>query len=145
MLQDTELLSLNETQSTLPPGTADNPWQSFVRSETHMAARIVHAIHSTLLALYVAVKEIDSMSTVDLATVHLITDNQVPLEWRQIWPTGPKVLTDFLRFVVSRGQCAVVRSKNTRSDSAKFLDAMPLNDVFNLQAFLYALKLTNAR
>lgn len=110
-----------------------------------MAAHLVHTIHATLLALYVAIKEIDSMSVVDLATVRLIADNQVPLAWRQIWPTGPKVLTDFLKLVVGRGQSASKRFETNNDKMLQFAETIPLNGVLNLHALLYALKLTNAR
>lgn len=108
-----------------------------------MAINLIQSIHSTLLALYVAVKEVDSMTAVDLATVRLIAENQVPLAWRQLWPAGPKILTDFLRLVVGRGQSASERLKLIERNA--FGETIPLNGVLNLHSFLYALKLTNAR
>lgn len=86
------------------------------------------------------------MSAVDLSTVRLIADNQVPLAWRQIWPAGPKVLTDFLRLVVGRGQSASKRFKDRVDNKiGQFGGTIPLNGVLNLHSLLYALKLTNAR
>lgn len=105
----------------------------------------MQSIHTTLLALYVAVKEIDTISAVDLATVQLIAENQVPLVWRQIWPAGPKVLTDFLRLIVARGQSAYTRFKSSLDNKGQFGEMIPFNGILNLHAFLYALKLTNAR
>lgn len=111
-----------------------------------MAVNLVHSIHNKLLALYVGVKEIDSMSVNDLATVRLIAENQVPLSWRKMWPSGPKVLTEFLRLVVGRGQSASQKFKMIRDNvNLQFGESIPLNGVLNLHALLYALKLTNAR
>lgn len=85
------------------------------------------------------------MSTVSRDTLHLIRvicENQVPLKWRQIW-SGPRLIVDYMKSVINRGIEAQTRFRT--SSQSGFGQQIDFTRVFNVESFLAALKLTNAR
>lgn len=85
------------------------------------------------------------MSTISRDTLHLIRvicENQVPLKWRQIW-SGPRLIVDYMKSIVNRGIEAQNRFRTSRQSD--FCQQVDFTRVFNVESFLAALKLTNAR
>lgn len=121
---------------------AENPWNSFVLTELQLAGNLFQVIHKTLVFLHTAIKDVDAMQPADKNMMIMICENQTPPAWRQCW-SGPRMVTDFLRAVVSRGVEAEHRYQ--RNNNSTFGDSINFSAVFNLEAYLAALKLTNAR
>lgn len=89
-----------------------------------------------------ATKDITSIGKNDMALIKIICENQVPLNWRQMW-SGPKALIDYLKAVVCRGIEANHRFSGERS--IDFGEKIDFSKVYNVESFLAALKLRNAR
>lgn len=99
-------------------------------------------IHQTLVEMRMATKDITSIGKNDMALIKIVCENQVPLKWRQLW-SGPKILTDYLKAAVCRGIEANNRFNSERN--IEFGDKIDLAKVYNVESFLAALKLRNAR
>lgn len=123
-------------------GNITDPWQSFILAEITVAKKLFKTIHRTLVKMHMAAKDISSIGRDDLILLTVLCENQVPFKWRQVW-TGPKVLIDYLKAVVSRGIEAERRFKNDIHLS--FCNQFDLAKVYNAESFLAALKLKNAR
>lgn len=120
-----------------------------MHTEHQLARTLIAHIHNQLIALNTAVKQqtLSAQSAHNesdlLKHLHWIADNQVPVDWRALWPNGPRVCTEFMCAVRSRATAAQLRMQNV-SSGGRFDDEQRLGDVFNLAAYLAALKLTNA-
>lgn len=123
-------------------GDSSNPWTLFIISELLTAKKIFKAIHSTLCMIHVAMKDVSSLTRDTLNLIRVICENQVPLKWRQIW-TGPRLIVDYIKAVISRGIEAERRYQG--SIHIDFCDEIDFAKVFNVESFLAALKLKNAR
>lgn len=135
------LIQPNDVQNVQSDNTS-NPWTSFVLSEFLMAKNLFITIHTTLSMIHVAIKDISSLTRDNLALIRVICENQVPLKWRQIW-SGPKLIVDYIKAVVSRGVEAEKRYQV--SNHLDFCDDIDFAKVYNVESFLAALKLKNAR
>lgn len=126
-------------------GSPSTPWQSFVRTEHQLAGALLQHINATLRSLHALARDLRTGSAaaglgeLDLRRLQLLAENQVPTDWRVHWPAGPRQCNDFLRAVRWRATAA-----QQRHQSDRFAVEMRLGDVFNLAAYLAALKLTNA-
>lgn len=107
-----------------------------------MAGRLFETIHNTLVHLHAIVKDKSSFQQEDVQLVDSICENLVPLKWRQIW-TGSKTLTEYMKGVVSRSIAAERRFKTMMH--LDFGDEIDFVNVFNIESYLAALKLTNAK
>lgn len=121
-----------------------DPWQSFVVSEMLMAKKLFKTIHETLIVMHAATKDISTLTKDDVSLMMVICENQVPIKWRQIW-FGPRSIVDYMKSVVNRGSEAEKRYEHSTSDSSGFCTEIDLAKVYNVEAFLAALKLKNAR
>lgn len=121
---------------------SSNPWTLFVISELLMAKNIFKAIHSTLSMIHTAMKDISSLTRDTLNLIRIICENQVPFKWRQIW-SGPRLIVDYIKAVVSRGIEAERRYQGTIH--IDFCEEIDFAKVFSVESFLAALKLKNAR
>lgn len=130
-----------KTYKTTPNGTPKTPWASFVLSEMRLAGRLFEAIHSTLSHLHSIIKDSGSFHADDWQLMETVCENLVPLKWQQIW-TGSRALTEYLKGVVLRSIEAERRFKT--SMHLDFGDEIDLVNVFNIESYLAALKLTNA-
>lgn len=92
--------------------------------------------------MHAATKDISSVGKDDLALIKIIAENQVPLKWRQLW-SGPRLLTDYLKAVVTRGVEAEKRFNSEKH--VEFCEKIDFAKVYNVESFLAALKLRNAR
>lgn len=118
------------------------PWNAFILSELTLARKLFKMIHQTLSIMHVATKDITSVTKDDFAVMMIICESQVPLKWRQIW-TGPRLIVDYMKAVVSRGIEAERRYQS--SNHLDFCDEIDFAKVYNVDSFLAALKLKNAR
>lgn len=92
--------------------------------------------------MHTATKDITSITRDDMTILRTICENQVPLKWRQIW-SGPKLIIDYLKAAVSRG---VESERRYQHDlHLPFCEQIDLARVYNVDSFLAALKLKNAR
>lgn len=121
-----------------------DPWHSFVVSEMLMAKKLFKTIHETLIVMHAATKDISTLTKDDLALMMVICENQVPIKWRQIW-FGPRSIVDYMKAVASRGFEAEKRYENSNNDNLAFCTEIDLAKVYNVESFLAALKLKNAR
>lgn len=121
---------------------SSNPWTLFIISELQMAKNLFKTIHSTLSTIHVAMKDVSSLTRDTLQLIRIICENQVPLKWRQIW-SGPRSIVDYIKAVVSRG--AEAEQRYQTSSHVDFCDEIDFATVFNVESFLAALKLKNAR
>lgn len=133
-LQDNDKRNLNTNVA--------DPWIAFVVSEQMLATKILKSIHQTLVAMHAAAKDITSIGKDDLTLMKIICENQVPLKWRKYW-SGPRLLTDYLKAVVSR--CVEANNRYNTGKSVDFCNKIDFTKVFNVESFLAALKLRNAR
>lgn len=132
-----------ETFSTIQHNSKyDNPWNCFIVSELRLAGNLFKTIHKTLVNLHVAAKNMKSIHMDDHRLMVTICENQVPLIWRQIW-SGPKLTTDYIKAVVCRAVEA--ERRYITSKDIMFGDSIDFANVFSVESFLAALKLTNAR
>lgn len=111
-------------------------------SELLLAKNLFKMIHNTLITIHVAIKDVSSITRDTLNLIRIICENQVPFKWRQIW-SGPRSIVDYIKAVVSRGIEAEKRFQG--SSHIDFCDDIDFTKVFNVQSFLAALKLKNAR
>lgn len=123
-------------------GDTSSPWTLFVISELLMAKNIFKAIHNTLSIIHVAMKDLSSLTRDTLSLIRIICENQVPFKWRQIW-SGPRLIVDYIKAVVNRGTEAERRYQG--SIHIDFCDEIDFAKVYNVESFLAALKLKNAR
>lgn len=121
---------------------SSNPWTLFIISELLMAKNIFKTIHSTLSVIHVAIKDVSALTRDTLNLIRTICENQVPLKWRQIW-SGPRTIVDYIKAVVSRGVEAERRYQG--SIHIDFCDDIDFAKIYNVESFLAALKLKNAR
>lgn len=129
---------------TEPTGTdSETPWKMFVVTELQLAAQLFQTIHSTLVTLHAAIRGTDTMSAAVRQTIMAIRENHVPLMWRKLWP-GPRLVTDFIKAAITRGIAAERRYRSTDGDKS-FGDRISFGEIFNLEGFMSALKLTNAK
>lgn len=124
-------------------GNVTDPWQSFVVSEMLMAKKLFKTIHETLIVMHAATKDISTLTKDDFGLMMVIFENQVPIKWRQIW-SGPRSIVDYMKAVVSRGLEAEKRY-DPSIDRSAFCTEIDLAKVYNVESFLAALKLKNAR
>lgn len=124
-------------------GNVTDPWQSFVVSEMLMAKKLFKTIHETLIVMHAAIKDISTLTKDDFGLMMVICENQVPIKWRQIW-SGPRSIVDYMKAVVSRGLEAEKRY-DPSIDRSAFCTEIDLAKVYNVESFLAALKLKNAR
>lgn len=119
-----------------------DPWNAFIHSELILAKKMFKTIHQTLIVMRAATKDISSINKNDMILIRIICENQVPLKWRQLW-SGPRLLSDYLKAVVCRGIEA-----NNRLNNEKHIDfgeQIDFAKIYNVESFLAALKLRNAR
>lgn len=109
-----------------------------------MAKKLFRTIHETLIVMHAATKDISTLTKDDVALMMAICENQVPIKWRQIW-SGPRSIVDYMKAVVSRGFEAEKRYEQSNNDASAFCTEIDLAKVYNVEAFLAALKLKNAR
>ncbi len=126
----------------MPKESPKTPWNSFVLSEIHLAGRLFDTIHNTLVHLHVLAKDNTSFQLDDIQLMEAICENLVPLKWRQIW-TGSRTLTEYMKGVVMRSIEAERRYKTMMH--LDFGDEIDFVNVFNIESYLAALKLTNAK
>lgn len=126
----------------MPSESPKTPWTSFILSEIRLAGRLFEAIHSTLVHLHAIVKDNSPFQLDDVQLMKSIGENLVPLKWRQIW-TGSRTLTEYLKGVITRSMEAERRFKTTMH--LDFGDEIDFVNVFNIESYLAALKLTNAK
>lgn len=123
-------------------GDSSDPWKLFIISELLMAQNIFKAIHTTLSMIHTAMKDMSSITRDMMQLIRIICENQVPFKWRQIW-SGPRLIVDYIKAVVSRGMEAEQRYQvNSHID---FCDEIDFAKVYNVESFLAALKLKNAQ
>lgn len=123
-------------------GDSSDPWKLFIISELLMAQNIFKAIHTTLSMIHTAMKDMSSITRDMLQLIRIICENQVPFKWRQIW-SGPRLIVDYIKAVVSRGMEAEQRYQaNSHID---FCDEIDFAKIYNVESFLAALKLKNAQ
>lgn len=134
IIESYKAMSNNESLKT--------PWTSFVLSEIRLAGRLFEAIHNTLVHLHAIVKDNSSFQSDDVQLMESICENLVPLKWRQIW-TGSRTLTEYMKGVVARSTEAERRFKTMMH--LDFGDEIDFVNVFNIESYLAALKLTNAK
>lgn len=135
------LLQSNDTQN-VQTDVSSNSWTTFVLSELMIAKNLFATIHTTLSTIHIAIKDFSSLTRDNMALIRVICENQVPLKWRQIW-SGPKLIVDYIKAVVSRGIEAEHRYQV--SNHLDFCDAIDFAKVYNVESFLAALKLKNGR
>lgn len=126
----------------IPNESPKTPWTSFVLSEIRLAGRLFQTIHNTLVYLHAIVKDKSSFQLEDVKLMESVCENLVPMKWRQIW-TGSKTLTEYMKGVVSRSVEAERRFKTMMH--LDFGDEIDFVNVFNIESYLAALKLTNAK
>lgn len=119
-----------------------SPWMLFVISELLMAKKSFKLIHSTLSMIHTAMKDMQSLTRDTLNLIRTISENQVPLKWRQIW-SGPRLIVDYIKAIVSRGTEAERRFQ--QQSHLDFCDEIDFAKVFSVESFLSVLKLKNAR
>lgn len=119
-----------------------DPWSAFVHSEFMLARKLFKTVHQTLIVMHTATRDISSINRSDLSLMRVICENQVPLKWRQIW-SGPRLLTDYLKAIVCRGIEANNRFNEQRN--IEFGEKIDFAKIYNVESFLAALKLRNAR
>lgn len=142
-LQNSSLIQQDDVMETMSQiGNITDPWQSFVTSEMLMAKKLFKTIHETLIVMHAATKDITTLTKDDVALMMIICENQVPFKWRQIW-SGPRSIVDYMKSVVSRGIEAEKRYEN--NNNSAFCTEIDLAKVYNVESFLAALKLKNAR
>lgn len=107
-----------------------------------LAKKIFKTIHQSLTLMHAAARDISAINKTDLSLMKLICENQVPLKWRQLW-SGPRLLSDYLRAVVCRGIEANNRFNNEKK--IEFGEKIDFAKIYNVDSFLAALKLRNAR
>lgn len=107
-----------------------------------MAGRLIESIHNTLVHLHAIVKDNSSLQQDDVQLMESICENLVPMKWRQIWP-GSRTLTEYMKGVVLRSTEAERRFKTMMH--LDFGDEIDFVNVFNIESYLAALKLTNAK
>lgn len=115
-----------------------NPWKLFRSSEIILAGNLVKKITETLFKFTNI--EINSISDVDKSTLHKLSDNMVPYEWRKLWQ-GPKLASDFLKSVATRIP-AITKFVNTLDDPITDID---FAKIFNVDSFLSTAKLVSSR
>lgn len=120
----------------------NDPWSAFIHSELTLGKKVFKTIHQTLIVMHAATKDITSINKDDLNMMKIICENQVPLIWRKLW-SGPRLLTDYLRAVACRGIEANNRFNNEKN--IEFGERIDFAKIFNIESFLAALKLRNAR
>lgn len=126
----------------MPNESPKTPWTSFVLSEIRLAGRLFESIHNTLAHLHAIAKGNTSLQMEDAQLMDTICDNLVPLKWRQLW-TGSRTLTEYMKGIVTRSIEAERRYKTMMH--LDFGDEINFVDVFNIESYLAALKLTNAK
>lgn len=119
-----------------------NPWTLFIISELLLAQNLFKVIHNTLSEIHVAIKDVSSITRNTMNLIRIICENQVPFKWRQIW-SGPKSTVDYIKAVASRGMEAEKRFQGL--SHIDFCDEIDFTKVYNVQSFVAALKLKNAR
>lgn len=107
-----------------------------------MAGRLFETIHNTLVHLHAIAKDNSSFQLEDVQLLESICENIVPLKWRQIW-AGTRTLTDYIKAVVTRSIEAERRFKTMMH--LDFGDEIDFVNVFNIESYLAALKLINAK
>lgn len=127
-----------------PVADATDPWLSFIVSEMLMAKKLFKTIHETLTVMHAATKDISLLTKDDVALMMVICENQVPIKWRQIW-SGPRSIVEYMKSVVSRGFEAEKRYEAGSGGNSVFCAEIDLAKVYNVESFLAALKLKNAR
>lgn len=131
-----------QSYKTIPNESPKTPWTSFILSEIRLAGRLFESIHDTLAHLHGIAKESTSFQVDDVHLMDTICENLVPLKWRQLW-NGSRTLTEYMKGVVSRSIEAERRYKTMLH--LDFGDEISFVDVFNIESYLAALKLTNAK
>lgn len=115
-----------------------------MRTEHQLAVALLQHIGAALRTLHALTRDRRTtaapLAEPDLRRLQQLADNQVPADWRAHWPAGPRQCSDFMRAVRWRATAAQQRAHATD----RFAVDMRLCDVFNLSAYLAALKLTNA-
>lgn len=137
-------VNLSNASDLLQTQNSDDssPWTLFIISELLMAKNLFKLIHNTLSMIHVAMKDVTSLTRDTLHLIRIICENQVPFKWRQIW-SGPRLIVDYIKAVVSRGIEAERRYQtNSHID---FCDEIDFAKVYSVESFLAALKLKNAR
>lgn len=145
--QNSSLIHHDDGIKTIPQiEDITEPWQSFVNSEMLLAKKLFKIIHETLIVMHAATKDISTLTKDDVALMMVICENQVPIKWRQIW-SGPRSIVDYMKAVVNRGFEAEKRHDDRLNDNsaAHFCTEIDLAKVYNVESFLAALKLKNAR
>lgn len=87
-------------------------------------------------------KQMTTMSLEEKNLMLLLCENQVPLKWRKIW-SGPKLATEYLKAIAIRAETSEKRYDEEFNEI--FSQEIDLSTIFNVDSFLAALKLTNAR
>lgn len=96
-----------------------------------------------MVTLHTALKNLATISKENKQIMLIICENQVPLKWRQLWSSGPKFVIDFLKSVVNRSIEAERQYKTLMN--LDFGDAINFTNIFSVESYLAALKLTNAK
>lgn len=120
----------------------EKPWDAFVVAELQLATNVIQIIHKTLVTLHVAIKDITTIQQSDRDLLRVICENQVPVGWRKLWP-GPRLVTDFISGAMSRATAA--EQRYLKLYGSAFGDRIDFGEVYNLDGYLAALKLTNAK
>lgn len=126
----------------MPNESPKTPWNSFILSELRLAGRLFETIHQTLVHLHTITKDHRSMQFEEVQLLESICENQVPLKWRQLW-SGSRTLTEYMKAVVNRSTEAERRFKTMMH--LDFGDEIDFVNVFNIETYLAALKLINAK
>ncbi|KAJ6634741.1 Cytoplasmic dynein 2 heavy chain 1, partial [Pseudolycoriella hygida] len=134
--------SVLQSYKTIPNEAPRTAWTSFILSEIRLAGRLFETIHSTLVHLHSLTKDNSSLQQEDIQLMANVSENLVPMKWRQIW-NGSRTLTEYVKGVVSRSIEAERRFKTMMH--LDFGEEIDFVSVFNIESYLAALKLTNAK
>lgn len=120
----------------------EQPWDAFVVAELLLGTDVIQLIHTTLVTLHVAIKDITTIQPSDKELLAVICENLVPVSWRKLWP-GPRLVTDFICGAMKRATAA--EQRYIKLYGSAFGDRIDFGDVYSLDGYLAALKLTNAK
>lgn len=87
-------------------------------------------------------KQMATMTHDEKSFMLTLCENHVSLKWKKLW-SGPKLALDYIKAVTIRGFAAERRLNEFVGD--RFCKEIDFATIFNVDAFLAALKLTNAR
>ena len=118
----------------------DDPWMIFILSELTIGRNLCEEVGNILAKLKLSLKDITALSHKDKLTLMVLCDNQVPIQWRRIW-SGPKTVIEYIKAITHKIKEIEKFYTKYQDEDNSIISTMDFNNIFNVEAFLTAIKL----